>query len=360
MFLAACGGGGGGEGGGGAGGSATGGNTVGTGGSTTGVGGTTMGTTTPTGGTAGTGGVGGTTVTGGGCAGVEPVLPETACAPGAAVCHAATNACLATKEFAGSPSFDMRIAQLTISKPDAFTAAKNPVVAGVLGKGVTPGLPDCNLNGNGTFSWLLSFDLASTKLRTGTALFADSPALSYTFSAGSVPGGLGTNLPVDPAILNLVFDADGCQFQSVGGGTTIQIFLSGAADSVLLPLVSLAVAGQVSPEHNCIGAYDAAALDPGNQCLPPTFTNAGSIAALIPLAAADEAAVQSLKQTLCVLLTGQNDGDPTMKRCPKDAAGVITAKGDACLATGGPATPDCADALSFKADFAASGVDITN
>jgi len=357
MFLAACGGGGGGGGGGGAGGSATGGNTVGMGGSTTGVGGTTMGTTTPTGGTAGTGG---TTAMGGGCAGVEPVLPETACAPGAAICHATTNACLATKEFAGSPSFDMRIAQLTITKPDALTAAKNPVVAGILAKGVTPGLPECNLDGGGTFSWLLSFDLASTKLRTGTALFAESPALSYTFSAGSVPGGLGTSLPVDPAILNLVFDADGCQFQSVGGGTTIQIFLSGTAESVLLPLVNLAVAGHVSPEHNCIGTYDAAALDPASQCLPPAFTNDGSIAALIPLAAADEAAIQSLKKTVCAQLVGQDDGDPMMKRCPKDAAGVITAKGDACLATGGPATPDCADALFFKADFAASGVDVTN
>jgi len=355
MFLASCGGGGGGGGGGGDGGSATGGSAGGTGGTTTGSGGTTMGTTTPTGGT------GGTTAMGGGCAGVEPVLPETACAPGAAVCHAATNACLATKEFAGSPSFDMRISQLTITKPDGLTEAKNPVVAGILSDDVTPNLPECNLLGNGTFSWLLSFDLANSKLRTGTATFNAGPNLPYSFSAGSVPGGLGVDFPLAPAILNLVLDADGCQFQSIGGGTTIQIFLSSEQEYVLLPLVSVAVAGHVSPEHNCIGAYDVASLDPANSCLPPTFKNDGSIAALIPLAAADEAAILSLKQSMCVLLTGQNDGDPTLKRCPKDpATGIITVQGDACLATGGPATPDCADALFFKSDFAASGVDVTN
>lgn len=324
------------------------------GGSTTGTGGTTTGTTTPTGGT------GGTTVTGPTCAGTEPVLPNTPCTPDAPLCHANSNACLATKEFGGASSFDMRISQLAITKPDALTAAKNPVVAGILADSVAPDLVDCYLTGSGTFSWLLSFDLANGKLRTGTAQFNNSPSTSYAFGVGSVPGGAGVDFPVDPATLNVVLDASGCQFQSSGGGTTIQIFLSDASNYVLLPLMNLAVAGQVSPEHNCIGSYNAAALDPANQCLPEEFTNGGSIAAVLPLAAADQVAITSLKQSLCVLLTGESDNDITLKRCPKDAAGVITVKGDACVATGGPATPDCADALFFKADFAASGVDVTN
>lgn len=203
-----------------------------------------------------------------------------------------------------SPSFDMRISQLTITKPDGLTAAKNPVVAGILSDDVTPNLPECNLLGNGTFSWLLSFDLANSKLRTGTATFNAGPNLPYSFSAGSVPGGLGVDFPLAPGYSGTwCLTRMGASFSRSGAGRPSRS-CSSEQEYVLLPLVNVAVAGHVSPEHNCIGAYDVASLDPANSCLPSTFKNDGSIAALIPLAAADEAAILSLKQSMCVLLTG--------------------------------------------------------
>ncbi len=48
---------------------------------------------------------------------------------------------LATTEFAGSPSFDMRISQLTITKPEGLTAAKPPG-GRCLANGLVPLEPD--------------------------------------------------------------------------------------------------------------------------------------------------------------------------------------------------------------------------
>ena len=92
------------------------------------------------------------------------------------------------------------------------------------------------------------------------------------------------------------------------------------------------------------------------------FQDGGRMSALISLEAADNAPIVQLKESLCALLTG----GPTMmdaqgnKLCQRDGAGKIVAKGDACLSTLGAATADCADAVFFNADFAASGVDVSN
>ena len=72
-----------------------------------------------------------------------------------------------------------------------------------------------------------------------------------------------------------------------------------------------------------------------------------------PLRAADDFHIESLKKTLCAFLVKE----PTVKdaqgvhHCMKDAAGEVTNLGDACIATGGPATPDCADAMFFEAEL---------
>lgn len=331
----------------------------GAGGSTSNGGG---GTTASTGGTTSTPSTGGTTTTsittgvGGACAGVEPTLPDAPCKPSDPSCHAGTNACLAAAEFGGAPKFGMRMAQLTIQKPDSLTAQKNPIVANILQKSVTPNQPTCNLNGIGTFSWLLAFDLTTNKLKTGSASWSGPGPGMYTFGGGSVPG-LGMSFSLEPATLDLSVDS-GCQFQSTAGDVNLQIFLNSADEYLLLPIAAMKMSGAISGAHNCIGKYDVLALDLGAQCLPPAFEDGGALSGVIGLSAADHVPVNALKETLCALLTGQNDGDPMMKHCPVGPDGSIVPAGDACFATGGPAEPGCADALFFQATFAASGVTI--
>ena len=57
---------------------------------------------------------------------------------------------------------------------------------------------------------------------------------------------------------------------------------------------------------------------------------------------------------MCVVLTGKKD--PATGRCPRDASGKLTVKGDYCSLT---ATPGgCADSYWFAATFAASAVTV--
>src|SRR5690606_26318032 len=75
--------------------------------------------------------------------------------------------------------FGLRMAQLTITKPDVLATG---FVANLVAEGLTMRLPQCYLNGTGTFSWLLEFDTMTGKLRTGGALPADDPRQGYCFA----------------------------------------------------------------------------------------------------------------------------------------------------------------------------------
>lgn len=300
--------------------------------------------------TGGTGGTGGTTGTGG--TGGQTSSPcDPACDANAGI----TSECVSIKDNKDSMKFGLRMSQLTISKPDALTAGKNPVVAGIISKGVTMNLPDCNLNGNGTFSWLLEFDLAAGKLKTGGAYPVDDPTAGYCFVNADLSG-----TTVAPLVVDATPDADGKFSVEVGGDVVVPIFLTSKEDYVLLPLSNAKMINvTLSTDQNCIGTYDAASLDPAAMCLPPAFTNSATLDAYVTLENADAVPIASLKKTLCALLTGEDDGDATMKHCKRDANNVITSKGDWCSTTDMAADATCADAFKLGADFAASGVTIT-
>lgn len=291
---------------------------------------------------------GGSTGGGGGSTSASPCDPQ---------CDANKNvksACVAIEDNSAATTYNLRMSQLTLKAPAALTAEKNPVVAGIIAKAVTMNLPDCNLNGTGTFSWLLQFDTATGKLKTGGAEIQADPSAGYCFVNQMLGGQNVAPLTVDAAP-----DADGKFSVSVGGDVVVPIFLGDAAHYVLLPLKNAKIINAtLSKDHNCIGKYNAENLDPGAMCLPPEFTNAATLDAFITLEDADTVQVEPLKETLCALLTGENDGGMP-KKCKRDANNKITSKGDWCAATDMAADASCADAFKLGADFAASGVKIT-
>ena len=299
---------------------------------------------------AGGGGSGGGSTTGG-----TGGSTGNACDPACDANKGITSDCVAIKDNASATKFGLRMSQLTINKPEALTAAKNPVVAGIISKGVTMNLPDCNLNGNGTFSWLLEFDTETGKLKTGGAYPVDDPTAGYCFVNATLSGS-----DVAPLVIDAKPDADGKFSVTVGGDVVVPIFLTSKDDYVLLPLSNAKIINAtLSGDQNCMGKYDSASLDPSAMCLPPAFVNAASLDSYVTLENADTVPIASLKKTLCALLTGEDDGDATMKHCKRDANNVITSKGDWCAATDAAADANCADAFKLGADFAASAVEIT-
>ncbi|MFO0589327.1 MAG: hypothetical protein U0441_17450 [Polyangiaceae bacterium] len=326
-------------------GSSSSGGTGGSGGTTTSSAGN-GGTTTSSGGT--TTSSGGTTTSSGGTGG----LP---CAPSCAAVSGISSECVAIEDNGGAATIRLRMAHMQFTKPAAFTAAQNPVIAGILAKGVTMNLPDCNLNGSGTFSWLLELDPQMNSLKMGGAFPVADPTQGYCF----VNTALGSTL-VAPVAVDASLDVDGHLSVPVGGNVVVPLFLTSKDDYILLPFRSTKILeATLSADRNCIGAYDVAALDPASQCLPPAFIDGAKLDAFMTLEDADTVPISPLKKTLCALLTGEDDGDPTMRHCKRDASSVITSKGDWCSATDAPATMACADAYKVSGDFAASAVEIT-
>jgi hypothetical protein len=269
--------------------------------------------------------------------------------------------CLAHVNQSGSTVLGFRIVQIAFTKPAAFAAG---IVASVFQGNAQPNDPACNLEGTGTFSWLLRFDTSSGMLETGGAKPSMLPAGPYEFVDQMVNvGGTFMVAPVETlAPLSPV-----CGFDAAIGAINVPIFLDAAATSlVLLPLSALHFHdGTLSPDLGCIGRYNATNLDPANSCLSdgvhPTFLPGASLDAFISLEQADQVTISALQETLCVLLTGnaamygtKNSQGVTV--CKRDASNKLIFQGDWCAATNQPG--GCADAMATSATFAAQAVKI--
>ena len=302
----------------------------------------------------GQGGSGATGATGGGGTGGGTGGSENPCDPACDANAGIKSDCIAIVDNTDQESFGLRMSQLTLAKPAALT---NAVVAGLIESGVTMNLKDCNLTGDGTFSWLMQFDTAGGKLKTGGAKPVADPTMGYCF----VNETLGTT-PVAPITVDATLDADGKFSVMTGGDVVVPIFLGSETDYVLLPLRDAKLINvTVSADHNCIGKYNADKLLPADSCEPtaevPRYTNAGTLDAYITLADADDVPISSLGQSLCVLLTGDPGDGGNPKKCSRDAMGKIVAKGDWCAATN--TAGGCQDSLQVAGSFAASAVQIT-
>jgi hypothetical protein len=285
-------------------------------------------------------------------------LPPAPCTPTSPSCGAGASQCLATAHAHGGPTFGMRMAHLTLTAPQAFTQG---VVKSVFDSSMAPQAPACNLLGSATFNWLLRFDAIAGTITTGAAKPVQDPAAGYSFLNETLQLNGGA-FPIAPVTLSGALDAS-CGVSSTAGDVWLPFFQDLASNTfTIIPLRALRFSDtHLTPDHDCIGAFNAAGLDPANSCAPDTqhqaFIDGGNLAAFISLEAADTVFVPPLGESLCVLLAGAgiygNGG-----KCTRDSNNQIVFQGDWCAATNQPATPGCADALRFAGSFAASGTTI--
>lgn len=287
-------------------------------------------------------------------------LPESACTPGeSSKCAASGSRCLAMGKAPEGGAFALRMSQLTISQPSAFTGGG--LVSHLLRYLVEPDRIACHLEGQGSLSWLLRFDLDAGTLTTGGAPPPADPRAGYSFLRGAVDDH-GTFRFVAPASAKLDL-APPCGFSAEVGALLLPMFTDPeGTKSVMVPLHGLRLQGSLSADHRCIGAFDSRRLD---SCCDPlfelgAFREGGAVEGYFLLEETDAFNAGIYEKSLCVLLSDDipsfGDGALPFEHCKRDAQGKIVFQGDWCSATNAPATADCADALRFAASFAASGV----
>ena len=285
------------------------------------------------------------------------------CAPTDPACPAVDAECLALTDNSGKSQFHLRMSQLTVNAPPVLTT---PLVGGIVSTGLNINLPECNLAGDGTFSLITEFDLDANKIRVGGALPEANPANGYCYQYGNFA-------PVEG---DLTVDAEGNFETGVFPAIRLPIYSDMmAAEVIELPLREARLVGaKLSANNNCIGTFNAAGLQPRDNCKPvPSegifyFIDGGTLEGYITLEEADSVHVEDLSQTLCVLLSGDPaahgfDADPcpaagaaTCKACVRDGMGNITLEGDWCSTTN--SAGGCKDSFRLSATFAASAVSL--
>jgi hypothetical protein len=329
----------------------------------------------PAGGTGGTGGSGGaaattsevasaSSATSSGTGGGEVTYP---CTPTDPVCTQVKSDCLAVVDNTGKTSFALRIGQLDFYKPDAFTGT---IEKAAFLSSITMNLPECNLKGSGSFSWVVQFDRTAQTFQIGASKPPADPHDGYSFVNETITQG-GQMFNVAPISGKATLAADGTITADTLETVLIPAYLTvNATDLLLIPLHKVHIISEktrLSPDFNCVGSYNAAGLKASDDCLPDVNQNIGSfipggkIEGFISLEEADKIIISSfgLNRSLCVLLSGSagtfgDGGSPA--RCKRDGFGKIKYNGDWCAATNTPADASCYDASTFSAGFAASAV----
>jgi hypothetical protein len=319
---------------------------------------TATGTTTTTTGAGGSGSTGSNTTSGG----TDPCSP-----PVSASCpQVASSACIALVDNSAAKQFTLRMADLTLTAPPSLIAST--AIKGIIQNAVTMKLDGCNLSGGGTFSWLLQFDTATGKLTTGGAKPADDPTKGYSFVNEMITQN-GTAFKIAPITADAAIK-NGDFAIAMGQDVIVPIYLDAAAAGVvLLPLHAAKLSGKVSADNNCIGKYNSAGLDPAGGCVAddthPAFIGTsdgkansdGSLDGYITLEEADNVIIDVLKQSLCVVLSGDGttygDQGTPIEKCKRDAGNKIVLQGDWCSTTN---DASCKDAMRLTANFSASAV----
>ncbi len=228
------------------------------------------------------------------------------CSP-PATCPAADKACIGLVSNQSLTKFGLRLSELDLTAPASFTTG---IVGQVVAGAVLPSVPACNIQGSATFSWLLQFDTVAGTLKTGGARPVTNPNLGYSFDDEMITQGT-TTFHIQPVTYpGVTPDAAGTFSVTIGQDLVMPIFLDAAGTSVvLLPMHAVRlVMGTLSSNQDCIGSYDAAGLQPANNCQPdattPEFLDGGSLDGYITLEDADTVVIATLGESLCVLLSG--------------------------------------------------------
>nr|AYM54389.1 hypothetical protein [Phaselicystis flava] len=290
------------------------------------------------------------------CSGPNSAGPATACTPQDAGCNPGKSVCAAVEVVDGAPSFALKMAHISFSKPAALSSG---IAKSVLQNWLGPPPPVCHIP-NFLLAWIFRFDLTAGTLTTGGA----------RQGAGMAPGfqlidDISAGAAITPVVAPIALGA-GCDLDVTVGDLNVPIqYDPGFASNFHLPFRKLRLhGGKVSPDHNCIGVYNDALLSPGDACAPtdavPAYTHGAQLDGWMSLEEADAVIISPLQQSLCVFLSqdaaAYGEQVDQYKLCARGPDGQIVFKGDWCSATDQPATAGCADAVKVTATFAASGV----
>lgn len=299
------------------------------------------------------------------CDGSENTCTGGICTTGTGCCKVEakcgdTTTCMPLADNAGKPAADFRMRRLTVVAPPtlATTFVQNVVInqgvdLAANGKG---GTPACGESGDEGFNWLIRVNKTAGTMTTGGA---PPPANSfiggYCFFNSTVGG-----LPVQPETVKITYNGDSFDSDPIPK-LNVPIFVNGLLSAgVVLPLRSAVLKNvTVSDNNNCIGKFQAAALDKTcnedvSQCLK--WKTAGSLGGFITIEESDQVYVSPLAESLCVLLTG-SPKDANGK-CQRGSDGTIALKGDYCSTT--QSAGGCQDSFWLAATFAASAALVTD
>jgi hypothetical protein len=264
-------------------------------------------------------------------------------------------------------SFRMR--RLIISAPPALA---NPAVQNnIVTIGTDLNEPQCGEVRTGDFSWLLSFDMTNGTLTTGGAppcdltntpdSGGDAPSCNPFTTGYCFVHKMVGSIPVAPATVPIAKQCDGTYATAAQAIHTLNIPIYMNGSIIVLPISGGTLAGvTISNDGNCIGKLNVDALnadcsDNYENC--SKWLTAGSLGGFITLETADQVDVPLTNSTLCAQLTAtQASTGAGITKCPRDANGNITAKGDFCSTTTPPAPGGCRDAFWLASTFAASAV----
>ncbi len=259
--------------------------------------------------------------------------------------------CLPLADNKGKDVLDLRIRRLNIAAPAALSSSfiQNTVV----NSGIELAQPTCAENGKGLFTWLLRVDTKNGTLVTGGAPPPTDP-LGQGFCFANFQ--LGAT-KVSPLTAKIEISAEKTFRTLERQDVNIPIFLSEQLSSaIILPLRDVRIEGvTLSAEGNCIGAFNAAALDPGcfeDRELCPKWQTAGALGGFITLEEADEVKIRDLNnKSLCAFLATDSG-----VKCVRDGAGKIVYKGDYCSTD--KSAGSCQDSVWLAATFAASAAKV--
>jgi len=268
----------------------------------------------------------------------------------------------------GVDNFRMRIIALTAPPALANTTIQDVIVTPAVSLPSTPpaGAACGESSGTGLFNWLLSVDKSKGTVTTG-----GSPPSTDPFNVGfCYINGTAGGQKVSPITLPATFTGNTFSTAAYHGVLNIPIFLA-PKGVVILPITAPALNDvTMSPSGDCIGAINLGANSAANSCanLPGQTTGvgscslwhtAGSFGGYITLQDADTVLVQTLNETLCVLLAGAQYSNGASPQHCKPAA---FSTGNYCSAPDAGAGHACSNGDSFwlSAQFAASAVAITS
>jgi hypothetical protein len=260
--------------------------------------------------------------------------------------------CLPIGDNTGKSVLDLRFRRLNIATPAALSS---PFIQNtVVNSGIELAEKSCAESGRGLFTWIMRVDKGAGTVVSGGAPPSNDPlGKGFCFADFDLNNG---RTKVAPTTFKI--EMKGNTFDTIDRqNVNIPIFLSDQlASAIVLPIRDARIEKvTLSSDGNCVGAFNAAALDPvctEDRDLCPKWTTAGSLGGFITLEEADTVTIQDLNnKSLCAFLAS----DPGLS-CARDPNGTLRYKGDFCSTD--HQAGSCQDSVWLAATFAASAAKI--